>query len=93
MFIPKSISDEIDKHITAKDIAEMEAMTEDDWLKWDCERMNRNLEPVYKREYMCPKCHNSGVYFVVQEQEYTKLNGEKARRKDIVGVICNCGEK
>ena len=63
MLIPKDLNNEIDKHITAQDIEEMEAMTEDEKLQWECDRMNRNLEPVYKRDWVCPKCHNSAVYF------------------------------
>lgn len=93
MLIPKDLNNEIDKHITAQDIEEMEAMTEDEKLQWECDRMNRNLEPVYKRDWVCPKCHNSAVYFKIVEQEYTTLKGEKKKRKEIIAVICSCAER
>lgn len=91
MEIPNEVNNLIDKHITNKDIAEMEAMTEDEKLQTECDRMNRNSKPIFDTNlYDCPKCHNSGIHYIIKEYCYDLGNGEKLQGKTIVGEMCEC---
>lgn len=77
MEIPKEISNAIDSHLITEEIKEMQEMTREQWLQWHCDRMNKGLSPEFQRDFVCEKCHNAGIYYIVMNN-------------DIVGVICDC---
>lgn len=80
MEIPKEVNDAINSHITNEMLKEIETMTEQERLEWNCKRMNKKLEPAFQRDFVCEKCHNAGIYYIVMNN-------------DIVGVICECYKK
>lgn len=91
MEIPKELNDIINKHITEQDISEMQSMTEDEKLQAECDRMNRNAQPIFDTTlYDCPKCRNSGIYYMVKEYNYELPNGEKMQGKTVAGEMCEC---
>lgn len=56
-----------------------------------CERMNKNLKPIFdSKQYHCEKCNDSGTYFELEKVEYMLDNGDLYESENVVAKICEC---
>ena len=56
-----------------------------------CERLNRNLTPIYDSKlYHCDKCNDSGVYYQLDKFEFILENGDLYENEEITVYTCEC---
>lgn len=83
---------EIKKHEPSREEQErILGLSKREQLIEKCERMNKNLKPIYDSEiYHCEKCNDSGAYFELEKKEFVTENGEFYEYENIVANVCEC---
>ena len=83
---------EIENHEPSKEEQErILGLSKREQLIEKCERLNKNLKPIFDGEkYHCEKCNDSGSYYELEKFEFMLSNGDLYNNECIVAKICEC---